>query len=377
MKKVILFGATGNIGQQALELLSNNSDFQLVGVSAGKNVEQLTKILDAFPSIQVVYLSQKNQLLEKRFFNIKFYYENDIVKLLDFMSPNNIVINALSGFFGLQATIAAVCHLQTILLANKESLVCGGNLVAKLLQENPQSQIIPIDSEHAAIFQCLDSNNAFRNLYLTASGGSLRDLSLEETEFVTKERVLNHPSWNMGEKITVDSATMMNKAFEIIEAHHLFKTKAIQVLLHPQSIIHSMVEFHDFSIKAQLSIPDMRQVINFGLYYPKILTNNLLQPIDFTKLVQLNLQTIDADRFVPIRWAFQCLDSFNSKAIALNAANEVAVEAFLKGVISFREITKIVGIIFNEAEDYEIIDYDCIYNFDLEIRKKTRQLTRH
>ncbi|AXK51270.1 1-deoxy-D-xylulose-5-phosphate reductoisomerase [Spiroplasma alleghenense] len=376
MKNIIVFGASGSVGLQALKVIKNNNNYQLIGVSVGQNLKVLEKILNDFSTIKFVYSSQPSEKLVAKFPHINFLSGFQIVDLVNKAKQHDVVINSLSGFYGLQVTLQAIKNNLTILLANKESLVVAGKLVNDELKKSLNAKIISIDSEHSAILQCLEEGNQIEKIYLTASGGSLRDLTLSETKFVTQEQVLNHPNWKMGSKITVDSATMMNKAFEIIEAYHLFKTKNIEVLLHPQSIVHSMVEFEDFSVKAQLSVPDMSQVINYGLNFPKRLKHPEFQKLDFKNWQKLELKTIDQKRFKPIAWAFECLNSNNSKAICLNAANEVLVEAFLNNEIAFWQITDILEKIFNSSVNKEINDYNNIKEYDLLIRSETRNLIK-
>ncbi|WP_338971285.1 1-deoxy-D-xylulose-5-phosphate reductoisomerase [Spiroplasma endosymbiont of Panorpa germanica] len=376
MKNIIVFGASGSVGIQALKVIKNNNKYNLLAVSVGKNLEKLESILLEFDSIKYVYTTKFDPKLVSKFPKINFFSDSQIGELFNFLGNGDVIVNALSGFYGLQVTLKAIQKNLTILLANKESLVVAGKLINQELKKSLNSKIISIDSEHSAILQCLEEGNQIEKIYLTASGGSLRDLSLEETKKTTKEQVLNHPNWKMGAKITVDSATMMNKAFEIIEAYHLFRTKKIEVLLHPQSIVHSMVEFEDFSVKAQLSVPDMSQVINYGLNFPKRLKHPEFQKLNFKNWQKLELKTIDQKRFKPIAWAYECLNSFNSKAICLNAANEVLVEAFLNDEIEFWQITDIVEKIFINSQNCELNDYNSIKEYDLLIRSKTQKLIK-
>ncbi|AGR41426.1 1-deoxy-D-xylulose-5-phosphate reductoisomerase [Spiroplasma taiwanense] len=371
MKNVILFGASGNIGKQCIEILKNNKDkFNLVAISVGKNVSELDLILKEFKNIKKVYSTQKTEM-NLKFKDVSFF--NDNINSL-FSTEDEIVINALSGFFGLQVTLKSIEKSLILLNANKESFVTAGDLINLKLKEFPKAKIFPLDSEHCAIFQCLETQNKPSKIYLTASGGSFRELTLEQTKNVSKTEALNHPNWNMGNKITIDSATMFNKAFEILEAYHLFKVKNIVTLIHPQAIIHSMVEFSDFSIKAQLSVPDMKQVINYFLNYPnrKKFTNQ--KAINFKEIVKLELKEIDQLRFKPIKFALDCINSKNSKAIALNAANEICVDSFLKEKINFFQITEIVERIFNNTINFNYNNYEEIFNFDQEIRIETKRI---
>lgn len=368
MKKIILFGSSGSIGTQTIEVLKRlKNQFELTAISIGQNDSFLESVLKEFPTIKKVY-STKELKIKNEYKNIEFI-NDDILKLFE---PNvDYVVNALSGFYGLQVTIKSIEENKTLLLANKESLVTGGNLVNKLLVKHPLAKLYPIDSEHCAIWQCLEENNTAKSLILTASGGPFRDLSLDQTKDVTLEQALKHPNWSMGYKITIDSATMFNKAFEILEAYHLFKIKNIQVLVHPQSIIHSMVEFDDFSIKAQLSVPDMKNVISYFLNYPNRVEMDNFKRMNFNEMISLDLKLIDQNRFTPVKMAMKCLELKNSKSIALNAANEVCVENFVNKKIKFYEITQIIERIFTEVENIELEDFDSIKEFDQKVRDMT------
>lgn len=368
MKKIVLFGASGNIGAQSIEVLKQMKNrYELIAISIGLNDSFLEETLNEFNTIKKVYSAKKLEL-ESKYPNVEFIYD-DITKLVD--DKCTVVLNALSGFFGLKVTIKAIEKNKLILLANKESLVTGGGLINNLLDKHKKAKIYPIDSEHCAIWQCLE-NNKINKLFITASGGAFINMNIADTKNVTREMALKHPNWTMGNKITIDSSTMFNKAFEILEAYHLFKTNKIEVLVHPQSLIHSMVEFEDKSIKAQISAPDMKTVIAYFLNYP-VRKNYDFKQIDFSKLVTLDLKLIDQNRFKPIKMAFESFE-YNSKAIAMNAANEVCVEAFLNNKISFYDITEIVENIFKTCIKSNYNNYDDIFEFDSKIRNETKKL---
>ncbi|QEH62065.1 1-deoxy-D-xylulose 5-phosphate reductoisomerase [Spiroplasma chinense] len=374
MKNVILFGASGNIGKQTIEILKNNkNEFNLKAVSIGQNTQALEKILKEFKSIEMVFSSNKIDVIKNNYPDITFI-NNEICDL--FQVESDIVINALSGFFGLKVTLQAIENDKLLLNANKESFVTAGNLIEEKLKEHKQAKIFPLDSEHCAIFQCLEKENEIEKIYLTASGGPFRNMTLAETKQVTLQDALKHPNWSMGKKITIDSATMFNKAFEILEAYHLFKTDKIETLVHPESIIHSMVLFKDGSIKAQLSKPDMKQVINYFLFYPTRKEFENLEFLDFSNLISLNLKKIDQERFEPIKLAQQCFGKTNAKAIALNAANEVCVQYFLDGKLEFYKITEIVSKIFNSVKEINYNNYSEIVEFDNQIRKDTERVIK-
>ncbi|AKU79510.1 1-deoxy-D-xylulose-5-phosphate reductoisomerase [Spiroplasma turonicum] len=372
MKKIVLFGASGSIGTQSLEILKDLKDkYELVGIAVGERVDLVKSIIESFPTIKIVYSKIKINDLQSIYKDVIFTSE-DILDVLN-ITKANIVINALSGIFGLNITIESIKKNLIILNANKESIVVAGNLINKLLLKYPNAKLYPIDSEHCAIFQCLESINPSK-IILTASGGPFRDYTLEETKKVTIKDALNHPNWSMGNKISIDSATMFNKALEIIEAYHLFKTDNIDVVIHKESYVHSMVMFEDNSIKAQLSIPDMKQVINYFLNYPKRVSYKNKKDFDWINGFGMSFKLIDTNRFLPIKMAYECLNKGNSKSISLNAANEICVDLFLQEKIRFNEITTFVKKIFDNTIDVEFDTIDDIYNFDNDIRIKTLKL---
>lgn len=350
MKKVVVLGATGSIGQQALDIIkSNPNEFELVKISIGKNVKKLLDILEIFPSIKEVALMEEEFIEDFNYGygEINFYPSSiGILKLLNKDKYDyDIVVNGIVGFAGLLPSLKTIEQDKILALANKETMVIAGDIVNQKLKDHPQAKIIPVDSEHCAIFQCLENNNHkdIKRLILSASGGSFKDKSLEELENVSIEEALNHPNWQMGNAITIDSATMLNKALEIIEAHHLFKVDydQIEVVIQPQSIVHSMVEYKDSSILAQLSYPDMRQPILYALTYPNRL-NFSENSIDFSKPLNLNFEPVDLKRFEAIELAFIVGRLGHSFPCVLNASKEVATNAFLKGEISFLNIVEIV-----------------------------------
>ncbi|AKX33934.1 1-deoxy-D-xylulose 5-phosphate reductoisomerase [Spiroplasma litorale] len=369
MKNVILFGASGNIGMQSIDILKENKDkFKLISISIGNNTSVLERILNEFDSIKKVYLNIKTEELTLKFPNVDFIDTN----ILDLFNDKvDIIINALSGVFGLNVSVESIKKGLILLNANKESIVVAGKIINNLLKNNKRSRLYPIDSEHCAIFQCLESKNKIKKILLTASGGPFLNLSLEETKNIKLDDALKHPTWSMGKKITVDSATMFNKSLEIIEAYHLFNTENIDVIVHKESIVHSMIMFDDNSVKSQMSKPDMKQVINYFLNYPNRTCFKDQKDLDWIGGFELTFKKIDEKRFPPISFAFECIKSHNSKSIALNAANEVCVDYFLNNKISFFDITFIVEKIFKSIENKEINSIDEIYIYDAFIREKT------
>ncbi len=374
MKKVVILGATGSIGKQALDIIKNNpNEFELVKISIGNNVKQLLKILEDFETIKEVAILDKEFIedLEYGFNEMKFYDSSEgILKLLD-NDDYDIVLNGIVGFAGLLPSIKTIEHNKILALANKETMVVAGKLVNEKLKAHPQARIIPVDSEHCAIFQCLENNQHrdIKRLILSASGGSFKDKSLEELKNVSIEEALNHPNWNMGNSITIDSATMLNKALEIIEAHFLFNVSydQIEVVIQPQSIVHSMVEYKDSSILAQLSYPDMRQPILYGLSYPKRLEFKE-NSLDFSQPLTLNFEPVDLTRFEAINLAFMVGRLGNSYPCVLNASKEEATNAFLKGEIGFLTI---IDLVKNAIKNHKIIEDPSI-----EVLIKIDELTR-
>lgn len=377
MKKIVLLGASGSIGSSTLEVIANNPNkFELVGISIYNNLEVLKKILAKFPTIKLVGVKElkKAQEIIKNYPHIKFVEKQEgLIKLVK--SDYDLLVNAIVGFAGLEPTYYAILNKKDVALANKETLVAGGSIIMKIAREN-QVKIYPIDSEHSAIFQCLEKENPIKKVIITASGGPFFKLNKEELKHVSLEQALNHPNWKMGKKITIDSATMFNKAFEVIEAYYLFNLKPsqIEVLIHPQSIIHSMVEFADGSIKAQLAMPDMKIPIAYALNYPYRL-KNITPSLDFKNVPQLNFYPADFDRFISLKLAFKVLENPGTSGAVLNAANEMAVKLFLENKIKFYQIENLVLKTFNAHQNkIDKIQLSDIIQADLWAREYTRRL---
>ena len=345
MKKIALIGSTGSIGQQVLNVVDLNRDkFEIISLSANVNYSLLQdQILRYKPKIATLSDSLSAQKINNLPPETLFYYgENSMLHAVD--ESADLVVVAVTGFAGLKAVLQAISQGQTVALANKESLVCGGELVTKLAKEKGV-KILPIDSEHSAIWQCLsfDTQKPFEKLILTASGGAFRDIPIENLSSVTKEDALKHPNWNMGNKITVDCATLVNKAFEVIEARWLYNAdfSKIDTIIHRESIIHSMVEFEDNSVIAQLSYPTMEIPIALALDNSLRLKSNV-SSLDFAKLSSLHFEEIDKNKFP----CFDAVVSAGKKgglypAVA-NAVNEVAVDAFLNGKIVYKDFYSLI-----------------------------------
>lgn len=347
MKDIILLGATGSIGTQVLDLIRENDNYSLKAFSFGKNKEKAKEIIEEFKPKLVSGINASDvRELQQLYPDIEYAIgEIGLQKVASYPVNNPVVINALVGAVGLLPTMVAIECGRDILLANKETLVIGGNLVMSKAKEK-NVKIIPIDSEHSAIYQLLDGKNTqdVNKLIVTASGGSFRDKSREELENVTVDEALNHPNWKMGAKITIDSATMMNKGFELIEAHHLFgiNVDRIEPILHRESIIHSMVEFNDGSIFAQLGTSDMHLPILYALEGPRHLSSSTLKPLDLISVGTLHFEEVSYDRYPLVKLAIESLKKGSIDCTILNASNEAAVKLFLEGKIKFLDIEQII-----------------------------------
>lgn len=367
MRNICLLGGTGSIGTQVLDIVRENKDFKLVAFSFGKNIDLAIKIIDEFHPHLVCCISLENKnYLEKKYPNITFTYgDSGLSEVSCFDCENPIVVNALVGTVGLKPTYDAILRKRDIYLANKETLVIGGDIIMKTTKDN-NCQIIPLDSEHSAIYQLLDKNDELeiQNLILTASGGALRDLKKDELTNVTVNDVLNHPTWNMGPKITVDCATMMNKGFEIIEAYYLFNVDIdkIKVMIHRTSTIHSMVEFNDNSICAQLASADMHLPIHYALMNKKHSKSDIIKPLSLDEGIHLVLEPLDNERYPLVNIAKEAIKKGGIYPCVMNAANEKAVELFLNGKIRFTDIEK---IIINELNSNEYEKYNKELSIDL------------
>ena len=349
MKKIAILGSTGSIGTQALDVIASNpSLFELFAITGHSNVELLAKQARVYrPNMVIItdeskYASLKEMLSDVD--DVKVFAGMQSVCDMVAMSSVDMVLTSMVGYAGLQPTIAAVQAGKTIALANKETLVVAGELICSLAAKH-RSAILPVDSEHSAIFQCLagEQNKSIEKLLLTASGGPFRTFSKEQLLHVTKADALKHPNWDLGAKITIDSASMMNKGFEVIEAKWLFGVdkEQIQVVVHPQSIVHSMVQFTDGSIKAQLGMPDMRLPIQYAFSYPQRLSNTY-QRVDFTQMATLTFEQPDTEKFRNLAYAFEAMDRGGNMPCILNAANEVVVHAFLHDKIGFLQMSDLI-----------------------------------
>ena len=352
-KQIAILGSTGSIGTQALQVIEEHPDlYEVYALTANNKVEKLIEQARKFqPEAVVIANEDKYQQLKDALTDlpIKVYAGAEALCEIVESVPVNIVLTAMVGYAGLKPTMNAIMAGKTIALANKETLVVAGELITELAQQY-RTPILPVDSEHSAIFQCLEMNNPISKVILTASGGPFRTFSMEQLATVTKEQALKHPNWSMGAKITIDSASMMNKGFEVIEAKWLFgvKPEQIEVVVHPQSVIHSMVEYKDGAVKAQLGVPDMRLPIQYAFSYPK--RESLSgERLDFMKCNTLTFEAPDTKRFRNLAFAYEAMNRGGNMACILNAANEVVVAAFLKDQISFLGMSDVIEKTMNKV----------------------------
>lgn len=353
-QRIALLGSTGSIGVQTLDIVRENSDrFEVTTLTAHHNWQQLAQQAIEFNVDSVVIADPKhyNDLSAAlASYPIKVYAGDDAVAQVASDDNVDVVVNALVGYAGLLPTVAAVKRSKKIALANKETLVVGGEVVMKLAEQY-RAPILPIDSEHSAIFQCLTGEcSPVRRLIITCSGGSLRDLPIEALKDVTPEQALKHPQWTMGAKITIDSSTLVNKGFEVIEAAWLFGLNAdkISVIQHPQSIVHSMVEFEDGAIKAQLGTPDMRMPISYALLYPFRAQRD--EHFSFAQNPTLTFEEVDRVKYPALDIAYDCLRKGGTAACTMNGANEVAVAAFLNHKCGYLDIVRSIEYALNKAQ---------------------------
>lgn len=352
-KRIAILGSTGSIGTQALQVIEEHSElYEAYVLTANNSVDQLISQARKFIPATVVIANEahydkvQNALSD---LPIKVYAGADALCQVVQDDNVDIVLASMVGFAGLRPTISAIKAKKMIALANKETLVVAGELINRLAAEN-QVPILPVDSEHSAIFQCLEPGNRIEKILLTCSGGPFRKLTEEQLKGVTKNDALAHPTWNMGAKITIDSATLMNKGFEVIEAKWLFGVTPdkIQVVVHPQSVIHSMVQFEDGAVKAQLGVPDMRLPIQYAFSYPQRLKSSF-DRVDFFKMNALTFEQPDTSRFRCLALAYEALRQGGNMPCIVNAANEIANRAFIDDRISFTRISEIIEMTMNHT----------------------------
>lgn len=347
-KRIAILGSTGSIGTQALEVIKNHpEEFIAEVITANNNADLLIQQAKEFNPNAVVIANKEHYQYVKNALSltdVKVYAGDESISQIVELSEIDIVLASLVGYSGLLPTINAIKHGKTIALANKETLVVAGELITKLALEH-RVNILPVDSEHSAIFQCLagELNNEIEKIFLTASGGPFRNLSLEQLKNVTKHQALKHPNWDMGAKVTIDSASLMNKGLEVIEAKWLFglDPSQIEVVVHPQSIVHSAVQFTDGSVKAQMGLPDMKLPILYAFSFPQRLKTEFPR-FSFFDYPALTFEKPDTSRFRNLSLAFQAITLGGNMPCIMNAANEIAVQAFLSEKIGFLKMTEII-----------------------------------
>jgi len=376
MKRVVILGSTGSIGRSALDVIRRFPDrFRVIGLTAGGNMELLKRQVEEFRP-DLVAIRDEPQGTED--LPCKLVGGLQGVREVATHPEADIVLSAISGSAGLLPTLSAIEEGKTIGLANKETLVMAGPIVQRKLRETG-ARLIPVDSEHSAIYQCIIGHprREIKKIILTASGGPFFGESLERLKRVSPEDALMHPTWNMGRKITVDSATLMNKGLEVIEAHYLFgfAPGEIDVVIHPQSIVHSLVEFNDGTLLAQLSRPDMKGPIAYALSWPERLAG-VVEECGLPDIGSLTFHRPDTDAFPCLRLAYDALGAGGAAPVALNASNEVAVDGFLKGLISFTSIPVIIEKVLQQTEFTDITDLDLLLEVDSEARRRAGELLR-
>jgi 1-deoxy-D-xylulose-5-phosphate reductoisomerase len=378
-KQIAILGSTGSIGTQALDVIRKHADlFEVYALTAHRNVELLIEQAREFlPEMVVITDEQKYPRLKEALSHlpVKVWAGDDALSQVAGAEPVQMVLTAMVGYSGLKPTLSAIRAGKAIALANKETLVVAGDLVTRLAIEK-KVPLLPVDSEHSAIFQCLagELHNPVEKIILTASGGPFRTFTQEQLAHVTAKEALKHPNWNMGAKITIDSATLMNKGFEMIEAKWLFgvTTGQIQIVVHPQSIIHSMVQFRDSSIKAQMGLPDMRLPIQYALAYPQRIESDFAR-LDFNQFSTLTFEEPDMNRFRCLELAYRAVAKGGNMPCILNAANEAVVAAFLANRIEFPAMSEIIEQTMDEVAFIASPDLEDYVQTDAEARRKAEE----
>ena len=377
-KQIAILCSTGSIGTQALKVIEEHPYlYEAYALTANNQVELLAEQARKFMPAAVVIANEAKYLQLKEMLAdlpIQVYAGADALCEIVEAKPIDVVLASMVGYAGLRPTMNAIRAGKAIALANKETLVVAGELINALAQQY-KTPILPVDSEHSAIFQCLEPNNALEKVILTASGGPFRKFTMEQLQHVTKEQALKHPNWEMGAKITIDSATMMNKGFEVIEAKWLFGVRPdqIEVVVHPQSIIHSMVQYEDGAVKAQLGMPDMRLPIQYAFSYPQRIKASF-DRLDFSKMTELTFEQPDTNRFRCLALAYEALNKGGNMACIVNAANEVVVSAFLKDRIPFLRMSEVIEQSMAKVPFIQTPTYEDYVATDAEARRIAESL---
>ena len=377
-KQIAILGSTGSIGTQALQVIEEHPDlYEVYALTANNRVDLLIEQARKFMPEAVVIANEEKYLQLKEALSdlpIKVYAGADALSQIVESQPIDIVLASMVGYAGLRPTINAIKAGKAIALANKETLVVAGELINALANQY-HTPVLPVDSEHSAIFQCLEINNRLEKVILTASGGPFRTYTMEQLQTVTKAQALKHPNWEMGAKITIDSASMMNKGFEVIEAKWLFGVRPdqIEVVVHPQSVIHSMVQFEDGAVKAQLGMPDMRLPIQYAFSYPDRLKASFPR-LDFKLCTELTFEQPDITRFRNLALAYEALHRAGNMPCIVNAANEVVVAAFLQDKISFLGMSEVIEKTMSRVSYLQKPTYEDYVATDAEARRIAEEL---
>ncbi len=370
MKKISIFGSTGSIGTTTLRIVEENPNlFQAITLVAGRNIERLIEQIHKFQPKHVYITAKENaDRLKKEFPNLDIYYGEDGLREISKLEDADIAVSALVGISGLEPTYNMIKHTKQVALANKEVLVTGGSLIMNLAKEY-KTELLTVDSEHSAIMQCLrgEETNPIDKILLTASGGPFFDKPI--TDDITPEQALNHPTWKMGPKVTIDSSTMMNKGFEVIEARWLFDVNPshIQVVVHRQSLVHSMVQFKDGTIMANIGPKDMQIPIAYALNYPTRLENRI-EKLDLFEVQTLKFEKPDLEKFKCLKLAFRAIEMGHSAQVVLNAANEVAVKKFLDKEITYTEIPRMIEKALDNHKVMPLTSVEEILALDKKVR---------
>ena len=375
MKNITILGSTGSIGTNALEVIRQKKDeFNVVALSGHTNYKLVMEQIKEFnPKYVSIGTEEGFEAIKKEFPEVELFFGREGLKKLGELEETDIILTAVSGVIGIEATVEAIKKGKRIALANKETMVAGGAYINKLLKEYPEADIIPVDSEHSALFQSLSAGRRedVKNLIITASGGSFSGKKRDELKEITVSEALKHPKWSMGKKITIDSSTLVNKGLEVIEAHELFGIDydRIKVAVHPQSIVHSLVEYKDNAMVAQLGATDMKLPIQLAFTYPKREESTALEKLDLMKAGNLTFEEPDMETFKGLPLAYRAGKTGGTMPVVFNAANEVAVELFMKEKIKFLEIYDVIEKAMDNHMPVEIKNLEIILKVDEETRK--------
>ena len=375
MKNITILGSTGSIGTNALEVIRQKRDeFNVVALSGHTNYKLVMEQIKEFsPKYVSIGTEEGFEAIKKEFPEVNLFFGREGLKKLGELEETDIILTAVSGVIGIEATVEAIKKGKRIALANKETMVAGGAYINRLLKEYPEAEIIPVDSEHSALFQSLSAGRRedVKNLIITASGGSFRGKKRDELKEITVSEALKHPKWSMGKKITIDSSTLVNKGLEVIEAHELFGIDydRIKVAVHPQSIVHSLVEYKDNAMVAQLGATDMKLPIQLAFTYPEREESTALEKLDLMKTGNLTFEEPDMETFKGLPLAYRAGKTGGTMPVVFNAANEVAVELFMKEKIKFLEIYDVIEKAMDNHMPVEIENLEIILKVDEETRK--------